>query len=462
MSEDPAARPDRADRPVTFRDVFAVREYRAIYTSLLVNWAGDYLSKAAVTVLVYEKTDSVLLSAAALGVSFIPWIIGGTLLSALAERYPYRRVLIVADLARMVPIGLLLVPHVPIWLMLVLVFLASLGMPPTQAARSALLPQLVGREKLATAIAVNQTTTQAAQLFGYLAGATIATVLSPRVALGVDVCTFALSALVIARGIQHRPPARTEAQRTHLLHESGEGIRLVFGRPVLRAIVLMVCLMSMFSVAPEGLAAAWAAEGTDNSTSRGLYQGLIMAAAPIGFVIGGLLLTRLAGADRRDRLVCPLAILSCLALAPAAFSPPLPIVVLLVILSGAAAGGLSPTLNGRFVLMLPHGYRARAFGVVQAGLQLAQFSGIIITGVLADRFRLPLVVGLWSVVGTFVMSYLAVGWPSRRTFARAMEAAAATVPPAPVPPATTPVVPAPAPAPEAAPVRTTSVTPKHP
>jgi hypothetical protein len=37
-------------------------------------------------VLVYQQSESVLLSAAAFAVSFLPWIIGGTLLSALAER----------------------------------------------------------------------------------------------------------------------------------------------------------------------------------------------------------------------------------------------------------------------------------------------------------------------------------------------------------------------------------------
>src|SRR3954471_2780883 len=162
VSEEPARGANAAnevtdrDKPVTFRDVFAVREYRAVYSSLLVNWVGDYLAKAAVTLLVYQQSDSVLLSAAAFGVSFLPWIIGGTLLSALAERYPYRRVLISADLFRIVPIALLLVPHLPIWVMVVLVFLASLGTPPTQSARSALLPHLVGREKLPTAIAINQ------------------------------------------------------------------------------------------------------------------------------------------------------------------------------------------------------------------------------------------------------------------------------------------------------------------
>jgi MFS family permease len=312
VSDDPAARAaDRADvvtereRPITFGDLFSVREYRAIYGSLLVNWVGDYLAKAAVTVLVYQQTQSVLLSAAAFAVSFLPWIIGGTLLSALAERYPYRRVLITADLSRMAPIALLLVPHLPVWVMLVLVFAASLGMPPTQAARSALLPQIVGREKLPIAIAANQTTGQSAQVFGYLAGATMATALSPQLALVIDVLTFALSAALVAGGVHPRPAARTRAQRTHLVREAGEGFRLVFGDRTLRSIAVMVFVMTTFAIVPEGLAAAWAAESSPDPATRGLDQGLIMAAGPIGFVIGGLLTARLVGPAQRDRLIRP-------------------------------------------------------------------------------------------------------------------------------------------------------------
>jgi MFS family permease len=436
VSEEPAREADAAkavtesDRPVTFRDVFAVREYRAIYASTQVNWIGDYLAKAAVTLLVYQQSDSVLLSAAAFGVSFLPWIIGGTLLSALAERYPYRRVLISADLFRIVPTSLLLVPHIPIWIMVVLVFLASLGVPPTQSARSALLPHLVGREKLPTAIAINQTTTQAAQVFGYMIGATIATALSPRLALGIDVLTFVFSATIITLGVRPRPATRTLAQRTHLLHESAEGFRLVFGRRVLRSIVALVCLSAMITVVPEALAAAWAALGSHDPATRGLNQGLIMAASPVGFVIGGLLTTRLAGPALRDRLVRPYAVLASLVLVPALLSPPPMVAALLVMFSGIFAGGLSPTLNGKFVLMIPHGYRARAYGVVQTGLQLSQFAGVMVGGILADSFRLPIVVGLWSLAGSAVLLTLVLRWPSKGEFDTAIEEAAATMPPA--------------------------------
>ncbi|WP_239168674.1 MFS transporter [Paractinoplanes deccanensis] len=413
-----------SDRKVTFRELFGVREYRALYLSLIVNWVGDYLARAAITVLVYEESKSVLMSAAAFAVSFLPWVVGGPLLSAVAERYPYRRVLIVADLFRMVVIALLLIPGVPIPIMLLLVFLASLGTPPTQAARSALQPLVVGRDKLPMAVATNASTGQAAQVFGYLAGASLATALNPQVALAIDVVTFAVSAALISWGVRPRPAAYDRSQRRHLLRESGEGFRLVFGTQTLRSIAIMVFVLTMFAVVPEGLAAAWAAEADPDSATRGLDQGMIMAAGPVGFVIGGLAIGRLAGADLRDRLVRPLAMLSALALVPALTGPPASVVAVLVAISGMAAGGVTPTLNGKFVLILPHGYRARAYGVMQTGMQLSQFAAVMITGLLADHFWLPLVVGLWSIGGTVALGILAARWPSREVFNEATAEAA--------------------------------------
>ena len=432
VSDDRAARAATSavvterDRPATFREIFAIGEYRAVFLSLLVNWVGDYLARAAITVLVYQQSKSVLLSAAAFAVSFLPWIIGGTLLSALAERYPYRRVLIAADLFRMVLIALLLIPHLPIAALLGLLFLASLGTPPTQATRSALLPLLVGRDRLPIAIATNATTGQAAQVIGYLAGAALATAISPQVALAADVVTFAVSATLVWSGVRPRPAAIARTERTHLLREAGEGFRIVFGQETLRAIAVMVFVLTMFAVVPEGLAAAWAAQGHPDAATRGLDQGLIMAAAPVGFVVGGVLAGRVLNAAQRDRLIRPLTVLAALALVPAVVAPPPPAVAVLVVLSGVAQGIVSPTLNSRFVLILPHGYRARAYGVVQTGMQLSQFAAVMVTGLLADHFWLPLVVGLWSIGGTAAMIALGARWPSETKFAAATDSAAAS------------------------------------
>jgi MFS family permease len=454
VSDDrPAARTaDKADvvtereRPVTFRDLFSVSEYRAVYLALLVNWLGDYLARAAITVLVYQQTSSVLLSAASFAVSYLPWLVGGPLLAALAERYPYRRVMVISDLIRMFMIALVAIPGLPVPVILVVLFLGTLASPPTQAARSAILPLLLSRERVIVALAVNATTIQAVQVIGYFAGATIATALNPRLAIAAVAIAFGLSALIIALGVRQRPSASSRAQRTHLLRETGEGFRLVFGHRMLRAIALLVFTLTMFAIVPEGLAAAWAAQGNPDPATRGIDQGMIMAAAPVGWVIGGLAVSRLASPAMRQRLVRPFAVLAPLALVPALTAPSAQIVAVLALLSGVAQGGLMPTLQGMFVLALPHGYRARAYGVMQGGMQLTQGGAVLVTGVLADRTSIPVVVGLWSVGGTLLMAALAAHWPTAKTFDEAIAAAAASAPPPPEAPPET--------APETAPRRT--------
>ena len=443
MSDDAAAaRPaDRAgvvretDRPATFRDVFAVREYRALYLAMISSWVGDYLSRAAVTVLVFQQTRSVLLSAASFAISYLPWIAGGPVLAALAERYPYRRVIVVCDLLRMALMALLIIPGLPIALLLVLVFLAMLASPPSQAARSALLPLLLGRDRLVIALAATSTTMQAAQVVGYLAGATLAAAVNPRLAILTVAVAFGGSALLTVTGVRARPAARSGGPRTHLLRETAEGFRVVLGDHVLRPIALMAIALTIFAIVPEGLAAAWAAQANPDPSTRVFDQGMIMAAGPVGFVIGGVLFSRFIRPALRQRVVRPLAILAPLVLVPAVTAPSAQVVALLTMLSGVAQGGLIPALNSQFALSLAHGYRARAFAVVQGGMQLAQCTAVLTTGVLAEHWRVPTVVGLWSVGGTLLMAALVVGWPTPAVLEQSVATAAAYAPPEPDAPA---------------------------
>ena len=56
----------------TFRDVFAVGEFRALWLAQLLSVAGDQLARVAMTVLVYDRTHSPLWSAAASALSWPP------------------------------------------------------------------------------------------------------------------------------------------------------------------------------------------------------------------------------------------------------------------------------------------------------------------------------------------------------------------------------------------------------
>jgi hypothetical protein len=432
-----------ADRKVTFSEVFRVAEYRVIFTATQLAEMGDHLARAAVTALVFFTTGSVALSAASFAISYAPWIVGGPLLTALAERLRYRTVMVTCDTLRAVIIGIVVVVAVTllpstkesmdggvppaIWLIIGLLFAESMLAPPALAARSATLPLILEGDRVAIGLAVNQTSRQATQVIGYLAGALIA-IIDPAVALSIDAAVYLATALIVRLGLRDRAPAMRSEHRTGLLRETSQGFQIVFGTPALRAIAIVVFASMLFSIVPEGLAISWAEELTEDDVARrGVYQGLIMIANPVGHVLGGLLVVRMLRPTVRSRLVRYFLVAAPLALVPAVTSPGIAGVVMMATVSGFAIAGMLPTLNGIFVQILRHGYRARAFGVMNSGMQVIQGSSVLAAGAIVglSGLSLPVVVGLWSAAGVVLMLILASRWPAPEVFTDAIAEATA-------------------------------------
>jgi len=412
------------ERRATFREVFASVEYRALYTATVLGWIGNYLAKVAVTALVFQETRSVGWSAATFALSYLPWLAGGPFLAALAERYRYREVMVICDLLQMAFIAMVAVVPMPVEMIMVLLFLSSLAAPPAQAARSAVLPLVLTGDRLVMGLSLNLTTGQAAQVLGYLTGGALSAI-NPRLALVINAATFATSAVLIRTGLRDRPPAMTAAHRSHLLRETGEGFHMVFSTRVLRAIAILVFTSMLFAIVPEGLAAGWAATLVQDASEQGLTQGMIMAANPIGYILGGLIVARLVRPDVRRAMIRPFAVLAPLSLVPSLFAPGIVGIVVMAAVCGFAVAGMMPAMNAMFVQALPNGYRARAFGVMQAGVQIMQGVAVLGTGLLADRYDLPTVVGLWSLAGVGLVLLAIIGWPTAQQFTDAVAAAEA-------------------------------------
>jgi MFS family permease len=415
MEDQPVSDPDRgADRPATFREVLANGEFRAIFFAGTLSTVGDSMARAAVTALVFRSTHSVFASGATFAISYLPWIGFGTLLAALAERYPYRRTMILCDLARMVTIGLVAVPHAPVPVLWGLLLLTALFDPPFRAARSALNARVLSGDRYVLSVSLMETAAQLSIIVGYFAGGTIAAY-SPRTAVLFDAATFGLSAGFVWLWVHKREPALRPERRTHLLRETGEGFRVVFGRPVLRAIAIVVFAGLLFAVVPEGLGAAWAGWLTRNhgGQNAGWMQGLIMCSMPTGFILGSILINRFVPPQIRQRLIRPFAVLTPLALVVALINPNVWGVAALAAVSGFAVAAMLPAANGMFVQALPNEYRARAFGVMQSGVQLVQGGAVFATGALASRHQLPVVVGLWGAGGVILMLLASLNWPHR-------------------------------------------------
>ncbi|MCW3816378.1 MFS transporter [Micromonospora sp. DR5-3] len=396
------------ERAATYAEVFAVREYRHLFTAYLLSLVGDQLTAVTVAYLVYTGTGSAVLAAAGYASSYLAWLTGGPLLSGLADRFPRRRVLIGCDLARALLIPLAALPGVPAAALVALLFVVNLLRPPFVAARAALLPEVLDGDRYPVANGVDNSAAQIVQVVGFAAGGGLVAVLSLRGALLVDAATFLLSAALIWIGVRPRGvPTRPEGPT-----RGGPwvGLRVVFTDRRLRAYVLVLWVASAFTYAAEGLMAPLARQyGGGPGT-----VGLLLAAAPLGTAAGAVALTRFCPPGTRPRLILPLAVLSAATLTLVALIPPLWMVLSLLVLVGAGSAWAIP-LNALFGRAVPAEYRGRAFGIAITGLSGLQGAAMVVAGLAADHWTPTSVVGASGLLGAVAVLALAPLWPRRRS-----------------------------------------------
>src|SRR3712207_1428783 len=85
-------------------------EFRALCCAEAISVFGDQLARVALALLVFDRTSSALLTALTYALTFVPAVLGGWLLSGLADRYPRRRIVILADLARAALAAAMVIP----------------------------------------------------------------------------------------------------------------------------------------------------------------------------------------------------------------------------------------------------------------------------------------------------------------------------------------------------------------
>ena len=389
--------------------MFAVGEFRALWLAQVLSYVGDQFAQVAIAILVFDRTGSAFLTALAYALTYLPPIVGGPLLSGLADLFPRRRIMIGCDLIRAGLVTGMAIPGTPFAVLCVLLSCTVLLGPPFSSARSAMLPDVLPGDKFVLGSAIGNITYQASQILGFVAGAAFVAALNPSRTLALDALSFLFSALIVASWVKHRPaPHRAHPRRPSLWEVTRDGAALIFRNPLLRSLVLFGWLAG-FYVLPEGLAAPYA-HALHGST---FDIGLLMAAMPAGTVIGAFTLSRLVAPATRLRLMGWMAMLSCAPLILSAAHPPLWAVLVLWVLSGIG-GAFQIVAAAAFVQSLPGSGRARAFGLAQSGLLAAQGLGILIGGAAAQAIGPQLVVALAGLLGLTSATVLAIGWSRRR------------------------------------------------
>jgi MFS family permease len=388
--------------------VFRVPEFRVLWAAELVSVAGDQLARVALAVLVYGRTGSALWAAGAYALTFLPALLGGVLLSGLADRCRRREVMIASDVARAVLVAVMAIPDLPLWaLCAVLVVVVLLGSPHT-AAQGALFPEVLEGELYERGLAVRQITSQTAQLAGFATGGLLVAAVSPSVALLANAVSFALSAIVVRIGVAGRPaPAAVPGPDGAVggLRGIATGLVEIATDRRRRALVLLAWLVGWY-VVPEALAAPYA----DQLDAGPAAVGLLMAADPLGSVLGAWLFVRFVPAGTRARLVGLMAVAAGLPLALCILRPGVPLTLLLWAVSGMLSTAYLLQTQASFVRATPDGSRGRAIGVAASGIIAAQGAAVLLGGLLADASDPATAVAVAGALGAVLSAGGAVAW----------------------------------------------------
>lgn len=383
--------------PGIFRSL-SIYNYRVWASGAIVSNVGTWMQRTAQDWLVLtELTNN---NAGAVGIvmalQFGPQILLLALTGYVADNFDRRKVLIVTQAALgLLALGLGLLTlsgAAQLWHVYLFAFLLGCTSAFDTPARQTFVSDLVGDAELSNAVALNSTSFHAARMIGpAIAGVLIASVGTGWVFI-INALSFAavLYSLHMLRvGELHRE-GRGKRGRGGLI----DGFRYVWGRPDLKAVMLIVFLIGTFGLNFPIFISAMAATVFHNGAHE---FGLLNSMMAIGSVSGALLVAR-RGKTRITVVLtaCLLFGIGCIA---AALMPHYLLFGIMLTLLGAAAQTITTSTNAYVQLSTDPMMRGRVVAILLAIMMGGTPLGAPLVGWVADEFGPRWSLGVGSAAG---------------------------------------------------------------
>ncbi len=304
LSPEPARRPiaSRLLRTVAV-DARALREsqpFRRLFFGQMISLVGRQITVVAVPFQVYSLTRSPL-AVGLLGIVQAVPLIGGSLAGgAIADRFDRRRVLLVTQVGLGCCSGLLalgaLMGHPPLLGIYAVVAIAALFGSVDSPTRTAIIPNLVGNDRLAGALSLNIVLFDTGLIAGPAIGGVVIAHLGLPAAYSVDVLTFSAALIAVAL---LPPQGRSSTERERPVAAVLRGLSFARHQPVILGGFAMDLAAMIFGL-PRAVFPVLAAT-TFHAGAQGL--GLLYSAPGVGAVVAALLSGPVTRSRRLGRII---------------------------------------------------------------------------------------------------------------------------------------------------------------
>jgi len=288
----------RSERSPGLGAVLGRPVYRKLWVARTVSQSGDVAQFTTVALLVLQLTGSGIGLSGVVLAEIAPVLLLAPVAGPIVDRFPRVRVMISADLARVLMAAVLIVWHDQLPVVYLVAFGLSAGAVFFNPAASSLLPSLVPDDEL---VAANSGIWSAGVLtqvaLAPVAGLVAATA-GFEWAFALNTASFALSALALG-GLEAEEEPLPVTSGT-IWRQGIESLSLLASDPMLRALAVAQALAALSAGATSALLVLLAA---DHLEVGGGGYGAMIAAIGVGAFVGPLLLTRLADQLRRPVVI---------------------------------------------------------------------------------------------------------------------------------------------------------------
>lgn len=286
------------------------RNFRRLWCAQIISEIGDWFYAVAIYSLLLEFTGKASSVGIALVLQVLPQTFIGPLAGVINDRISRKKVMIAADLARVVIVGCMLLvrSRSMVWLIYPLLFLETIMWGFFEPARTAALPNIAPKEDLIIANTLQSTTWSANFAIGALLGGLVAAFLGRPAVFVINAGSFLVSALLISRMDFHE--AHTEARGPLRLRDLVDFKPIADGIRYVRADVRLLATM-LVKTGIGIMGASWVIfpvmgervfplHGHGLSGARGgmFSMSLLMAARGVGSLVGPLAAASWAGQNQ--------------------------------------------------------------------------------------------------------------------------------------------------------------------
>jgi MFS family permease len=401
---------------ISWKQTFAsmkYRNYRLWFWGQMISLFGSWMQITALGFLVYELTHSPAYLGYVGFASGIPtWLFmvyGGVL----ADRMPRRKVLIVTQISMMILAFILayltFTGSIEPWHIVMLAFFLGVANAFDAPSRQAFILELVKREDLTNAIALNSTMFNSATAIGPAAAGITYAVFGPAWCFMINGISFI--GVIIALMMMKLEIIQRAGNGKSAIEELKEGLSYTFNHTEIRTMIILIAVISVFGISFATLIPAWAVNILHGDA---VTNGYLQSARGVGALISALLIASLGRFQFKGKLLTLGSFMLPALLIVFALMRWLPLSLLVLVGVGIFLIFVFNIANALVQTLVSDNLRGRVMGVYTSSFFGLMPVGALLMGTLAEHFGSVTAIITGALVTIFVASLIYFFVPSLR------------------------------------------------